>query len=100
MGHAPDQSTRSSALDASPLSSSYQDEPPECSQVRIDHGILDVVALWPALFPVEWPLVQSTWKVMSTPAQFAHLQMPAPFGDYALGPAYDEMFRANGRPRT
>jgi uncharacterized circularly permuted ATP-grasp superfamily protein len=26
--------------------------------------------------------------------------MPAPFGDYALGPAYDEMFRANGRPRT
>ena len=37
---------------------------------------------------------------MSTPAQSAHLQMPAPFGDYALGPAYDEMFRANGRPRT
>ena len=22
--------------------------------------------------------------------------MRAPFGDYALGPAYDEMFRANG----
>ena len=37
---------------------------------------------------------------MSTPAQFARLQMPAPFGDYAMGPAYDEMFRANGRPRT
>ena len=33
---------------------------------------------------------------MSTPAQSAHLQMRAPFGDYALGPAYDEMFRANG----
>jgi uncharacterized circularly permuted ATP-grasp superfamily protein len=26
--------------------------------------------------------------------------MPAPFGDYAMGPAYDEMFRPNGRPRT
>src|ERR1017187_5094454 len=37
---------------------------------------------------------------MSTPAQFARLQMPAPFDHYAMGPAYDEMFRANGRPRT
>ena len=26
--------------------------------------------------------------------------MPAPFRDYAMGSAYDEMFRANGRPRT
>src|SRR5579872_6197497 len=37
---------------------------------------------------------------MSTSAQFVHLQIPPPFGDYAMGPAYDEMFRANGRPRT
>ncbi|MDR3699917.1 MAG: circularly permuted type 2 ATP-grasp protein [Candidatus Sulfopaludibacter sp.] len=37
---------------------------------------------------------------MSTPAQLAHLEMPAPFGEYAMGQAYDEMFRANGRPRT
>jgi uncharacterized circularly permuted ATP-grasp superfamily protein len=37
---------------------------------------------------------------MSTPAQFVHHLMPAPFCDYAIGMAYDEMFRANGRPRT
>src|SRR5579863_307458 len=37
---------------------------------------------------------------MSTPAQLAQSEMPAPFGEYAMGQAYDEMFRANGRPRT
>jgi uncharacterized circularly permuted ATP-grasp superfamily protein len=37
---------------------------------------------------------------MATPAQFVDDVMPAPFGDYAIGAAYDEMFRANARPRT
>ncbi len=37
---------------------------------------------------------------MSTTAQFVNHLMPAPFRDYAIGMAYDEMFRANGRPRT
>src|ERR1700726_1814861 len=36
---------------------------------------------------------------MSTQAQFADRPMPEPFCDYAIGAAYDEMFRANGRPR-
>ena len=36
---------------------------------------------------------------MSMPAQSARRPMPAPFGNYEIGAAYDEMFRANGRPR-
>src|ERR1035438_6073999 len=45
-------------------------------------------------------LGQSTPLNMSAPAQFVDHVMPAPFGDYAIGAAYDEMFRANARPRT
>jgi hypothetical protein len=37
---------------------------------------------------------------MSMPAQSADRPMPAPFSDYEIGAAYDEMFRAKGRPRT
>src|ERR1700735_5408937 len=40
-----------------------------------------------------------TWN-MSMPAQSAGRPMPAPFSDYQLGVAYDEMFRSSGRPRT
>src|ERR1017187_7217149 len=36
---------------------------------------------------------------MSMPAQSADRPMPAPFSDYEIGAAYDEMFRANGRAR-
>ena len=37
---------------------------------------------------------------MSMPAKSAYRPMPAPFCDYEIGEAYDEMFRASGRPRT
>src|SRR5580698_5632760 len=36
---------------------------------------------------------------MSMPAQTADRPMPAPFSDYEIDAAYDEMFRAAGRPR-
>jgi uncharacterized circularly permuted ATP-grasp superfamily protein len=37
---------------------------------------------------------------MFMPPQSADRPMPAPFSDYEIGAAYDEMFRASGRPRT
>jgi uncharacterized circularly permuted ATP-grasp superfamily protein len=37
---------------------------------------------------------------MAMPAESVDCPMPAPFCDYEIGAAYDEMFRANGRPRT
>jgi uncharacterized circularly permuted ATP-grasp superfamily protein len=36
---------------------------------------------------------------MSSPAQTADRPMPAPFSEYEIDAAYDEMFRASGRPR-
>src|SRR5271157_1629365 len=36
---------------------------------------------------------------MSMPAQSADHPMPAPFSDYEIAAAYDEMFLARGRPR-
>src|ERR1017187_6128629 len=70
------------------------------SQMRSCRGILVLYLSVAGTVPCRMALFRSTWKGMSTPAQSANLQMPAPFGDYAMGPAYDEMFRANGRPRS
>ena len=42
---------------------------------------------------------QTTSWNMSMPAQSADRPMPAPFSDYEIDAAYDEMFRARGRPR-
>ena len=53
----------------------------------------------PVLFHVERLPVQTISWNMSMPAQFAGHKMPAPFSDYEIGAAYDEMFRAAGRPR-
>jgi uncharacterized circularly permuted ATP-grasp superfamily protein len=36
---------------------------------------------------------------MATPTTMPERAIPAPFSDYELGTAYDEMFRANGRAR-
>ncbi len=36
---------------------------------------------------------------MATPAPITDQPIPSPFADYEFGEAYDEMFRANGRPR-
>lgn len=37
---------------------------------------------------------------MATPSPLAEHSAPTLFADYELGAAYDEMFRANGRPRS
>src|ERR1039458_379619 len=64
-----------------------------------NHAILDAVARGRHYSPSNGP-GSVDLESMPTSAQTAHLQIPAPFGDYAMGPAYDEMFRSNGRPRT
>ena len=37
---------------------------------------------------------------MATPSTFSERDIPAPFADYELGAAYDEMFRSPNRPRS
>ncbi len=37
---------------------------------------------------------------MATPTTFSERNIPAPFADYELGAAYDEMFRSPNRPRS
>ncbi len=37
---------------------------------------------------------------MATPSSIAQRGIPEPFSEYQLSAAYDEMFRANGRPRS
>ncbi|MBV8552533.1 MAG: circularly permuted type 2 ATP-grasp protein [Acidobacteriaceae bacterium] len=37
---------------------------------------------------------------MATPSPIAEQSIPGPFAHYELGGAYDEMFRASGRPRS
>jgi uncharacterized circularly permuted ATP-grasp superfamily protein len=37
---------------------------------------------------------------MATPTTYSERDLPAPFADYELGAAYDEMFRSPNRPRS